>query len=530
MDETMEEDEAGPSRECVNPWPHLASLFKFSEQVNDSFRFKCLLCLPKQNFITTYKNSSSNLRKHVKRRHETHLEEYCQLTSTACKRPSEGGTGFKAKQLKLLETKQVSQKTVDRAILRFIVQGLQPLSLLEKPSFQDLIVELQPRSAVMSRTTVRRKIDSATSKMKESLKKEMKKVPYIATTTNCWTARRRSFIGVTAHWLDPCSFERRSAALACRQLRGSHTFDALAAVLTDIHAEYEISLKVVRTTTDNGSNFVNAFCIFGQQDENNNEELVAEGTIEEEVGEDCDASDGEEEVELIDVEAILEEDDGLQYQLPKHHRIIRDQGQGSLRTVCAALNVPMYSPADIAFLGEYVTTMSPVAKSLNILQGLRKRFESMMSEPELIAAAILVPRFKTSWTSNDTVLQLGLSYIKTHLPEHDEGLRSPGTTASSSDEDDDFFSNVKQTHSHEISKQLDGYLAATADGVNTLAPYPAVRNLSLKLNTALPASAACERLFSIAGLLFTPRRGSIHSQNFENQLLLKLNKDFMTFD
>ncbi len=189
----------------------------------------------------------------------------------------------------------MSQKTVDRAILRFIVQGLQSFSLVEKPSFQDLIVELQPSSAVMSRT---------------------------------------------------------------------------------------------------------------------------EGTIEE-VGEDCDASDGE-EVEFMDVEAILEEDDGLQYQLPKHHRcachllnlvstvdvdrankteaykklsrsafskcqalwnkasrspqnaelieehcklhlvqpnstrwnssfmavervvrIIRDQGEGSVRTVCAALNVPM---------------------------------------------------------------------------------------------------------------------------------------------------------------------------------------------
>ncbi|RXN31333.1 transposase [Labeo rohita] len=332
MDERMDEDAAGPSRECANPWPHLARLFQFSEQVNDSFRFKCLLCLPKQNFITAYKNSSSNLRKHVK-------------------------------------------KTVDRAILHFIVQGLQSFSLVETPSFQDLIVKLQPSSAVMSR-----KIDSATSKMKERLKNEMKKVPYIATTTDCWTARRRSFIGVTA---------RRSAALACRQLRGSHTFDALAAVLTDIHAEYEISLKVVRTTTDNGSNFIKAFRVFGQQDENNNEELVAEGTIKEEVGEDCDASDGEEEVEFMDVEAILEEDDGLQYQLPKHHRcachllnlvstvdvdrankteaykksrspfsmavervvrIIRDQGEGSVRTVCAALNDPMYSPADIAFL------------------------------------------------------------------------------------------------------------------------------------------------------------------------------------
>ncbi len=50
-------------------------------------------------------------------------------------------------------------------------------------------------------------------------------------------------------------------------------------------------------------------------------ELVAEGTIEE-VGEDYDASDGEEEVEFMDVEAILEEDDGLQYQLPKHHRCV----------------------------------------------------------------------------------------------------------------------------------------------------------------------------------------------------------------
>ncbi len=66
MDETMDEDAAGPSRECANPWPHLARLFQFSEQVNDSFYFKCLLCLPKQNFITVYKNSSSNLRKHVK--------------------------------------------------------------------------------------------------------------------------------------------------------------------------------------------------------------------------------------------------------------------------------------------------------------------------------------------------------------------------------------------------------------------------------------------------------------------------------
>ena len=147
---------------------------------------------------------------------------------------------------------------------------------------------------------------------------------------------------------------------------------------------------------------------------------------------------------------------------------------------------------------------------------------------QLLTYRVIITKMCVCWCDS-AVSNQGLSYIKTHLPEHDEGLRSPDTTASSS-EDDDFFSNVKPTHSSEISQQLDGYLAATADGVNTLAPYPAVRNLSLKLNTALPASAACERLFSIAGLLFTPRRGSIHSQNFENQLLLKLNKECMKFD
>lgn len=92
-----------------------------------------------------------------------------------------------------------------------------------------------------------------------------------------------------------------------------------------------------------------------------------------------------------------------------------------------------------------------------------------------------------------------------------------------------FFSNMKHVHTQEKTKQLDAYLACTSEGVDILTSYPAVSNLSLKLNTAVPASAACERLFSAAGLILSPRRG-IDSHNFENQLLLKLNKDFFKFD
>ena len=81
-----------------------------------------------------------------------------------------------------------------------------------------------------------------------------------------------------------------------------------------------------------------------------------------------------------------------------------------------------------------------------------------------------------------------------------------------------------------VAQQLDAYMASKDTSMDNLKPFPAVAKLSLKLNTALPASAACERLFSAAGLIFSPKRGRLHSRNLENQLLLKLNKDIFQFE
>ncbi|CAM4574344.1 unnamed protein product [Leuciscus chuanchicus] len=41
-----------------------------------------------------------------------------------------------------------------------------------------------------------------------------------------------------------------------------------------------------------------------------------------------------------------------------------------------------------------------------VLEGLQKRFKDMMAEPEFIAAAILLPKFKTAWTSDENLLNL----------------------------------------------------------------------------------------------------------------------------
>jgi len=105
-------------------------------------------------------------------------------------------------------------------------------------------------------------------------------------------------------------------------------------------------------------------------------------------------------------------------------------------------------------------------------------------------------------------------------------LQGDGSSAS---DEDDFFASMKPAHGQESIRQLDGYLACKVDDKDILKSFPAVCKLSLRVNTALPASAACERLFSTAGLIFSPRRARIDSNNFENQLLLKLNKRFCSF-
>lgn len=104
-------------------------------------------------------------------------------------------------------------------------------------------------------------------------------------------------------------------------------------------------------------------------------------------------------------------------------------------------------PAEVGFLREYCITMKPLLKALNILQsessvylgwllpvihqllsklnrletssqtcmpliralqnGLQKHFGQMMEDPELAAAAVLLPKFKTSWTDKPDIIEAG---------------------------------------------------------------------------------------------------------------------------
>ncbi|XP_036974894.1 uncharacterized protein LOC119030967 [Acanthopagrus latus] len=292
-------------------------MFSYIGVKDSSYRMKCLLCLPKNSEILAYKNSPSNLRKHVERKHPNQLKKYEELTSAKRKRPvtETPSTSTNRQMTTFLTTtcSAVSQRSLDKAVLKYVVHGLQPLSLVEQEPFIEFVKDLLPnaRAKIMTRVTLGSRMDEAAKEMKTAVTEAMRGVEYIATTTDCWSVRRRSVIGVTAHWIDADTLKRCSVALACKQLRGSHTFELLA------NAKFGIRGKIVRTTTDNGSNFVKAFQVFGE--DNSAVEAVSDGDRSQprEAEEDEEES---EEVVFVDVSGLLSEDDGLEFELPKHQR------------------------------------------------------------------------------------------------------------------------------------------------------------------------------------------------------------------
>lgn len=87
---TETEREAGSSEdhEEGNPWPHLKEHFSFKQRRGDSVIMECKLCVPKRVEVAAYKNSASNLRKHVMRKHPLKITNYNMLTSvTTTKEP-----------------------------------------------------------------------------------------------------------------------------------------------------------------------------------------------------------------------------------------------------------------------------------------------------------------------------------------------------------------------------------------------------------------------------------------------------------
>lgn len=166
----------------------------------------------------------------------------------------------------------VSKEYVDAAIIRFIIQDMQPFSRTETAAFQNLIAVCLGYPNItefpfkfMSERTVRRKIFISYDKHVKDVEKILSMQKWFSLTMDIWSCKNRSYVAVSIHYIDDKTFERMSFLLTCQDFPSPHTHEHIAERLQMLYHEFSLKpSSIVASVTDNGSNFVCTFKVFGR--------------------------------------------------------------------------------------------------------------------------------------------------------------------------------------------------------------------------------------------------------------------------
>lgn len=230
----------------------------------------CKKCLPNKVQIKGSRSCTSNFKTHLKRKHgQETIQEYQEYIKS--KRSKNVRTSSSSNELsprrRSSNVPSYSQAEFDRDIVKYFVNSMISLKCTEDSYFRQILRRLNTGAndlRIMSRRTLGRMITEFFDEETTLVKQELNQVKHVCTTVDIWSGRRRSFLGVTVHWIDSHNLKRVSRALACQRFKGTHSYDKIYELLQDIYKKYGLtSTNVVACVTDNGSNFVKAFKSFG---------------------------------------------------------------------------------------------------------------------------------------------------------------------------------------------------------------------------------------------------------------------------
>ncbi|KAL4131068.1 hypothetical protein QTP88_008419 [Uroleucon formosanum] len=563
-------------------WPGIEKFFVCKGSKGNNLLVHCVLCEPSTKLHSVSKTTPSNLKRHINRVHQYKNNDFEIALN-------DGKQNVIKKQCFGLETDQttkplhqltlehcgsgkegVTQHKLNDLLLKFIVSNTQPLSVVYIPHIK-----------VMSSKNLKLQIEKLYLSMVDNITDTLSSVLYVSTTAGCWTKGKKSYIGVTCHWINSKSFKRESVSLACYHIKGHHTYDVIAKEIYKMHTTYKIQNKIVSTTTDNGSNFVKAFNTYSKT---NNVDLF----------------------DILNLTSTLEQESDTFIQLPPHYRcvshtldlIAKSDVEKMIITnsdfkkfyrkmlgKCSAmwskqnmsplvaekihdtLGVYFKTPnktrwncmydalllfkknikctkwirhdqSEIQLMNEYNEVMLPLADTLDFLQGeesmymgfllpslhaLEKKLKAIENE-KLVYSSCLMPRFKLIWLDRyDQCLaggNLKALFYSTEIDEND----TSDTTDEQFDKAQNFFclplNNQPKSSSPD---ELKMYLKSPLTEITMLLSYPEVMEVFLKYNTPMPSSAPVERLFSTGSNIMTVKHYRLGDELFE-KLVLKQNK------
>ncbi|KAF2366176.1 HTH CenpB-type DNA-binding domain [Trinorchestia longiramus] len=338
-----------------NPWPYLHDFFEYVSTGKDSgsMTFKCVQCLPMTKYYKAQKKSLFSLRKHIASIHAEMLTSFNACVKKGSKdhfkrkRDLSGERDYdddedernapkkQCTQLKMPQAMGLNRyiglnacnKTLENKIMKFFIENVLPLRIVESSSFIDMIEYSSGKKFSMNRRTLSRKIEEIFEYEVTLLKEKLEGPLYVATTVDAWSCWNKSYLGVTVHWIDPLTLSRKKGVLACRRLKGKLTFNVLARAIEDIHMQFGIQDKTSSITSDNGSNFLKAFRLFGESEQECSQlQSTSCKAPQNESNCDSDVEDDADDTVIEDVATILDQGEqsselnGEHCTLPRHIR------------------------------------------------------------------------------------------------------------------------------------------------------------------------------------------------------------------
>uniref|UniRef100_A0A3Q2ZPS5 HAT C-terminal dimerisation domain-containing protein n=1 Tax=Kryptolebias marmoratus TaxID=37003 RepID=A0A3Q2ZPS5_KRYMA len=297
----------------------------------------------------------------------------------------------------------------ERLISRYVVEEIMPLSTVDSQAFRAIIhrIPTTVNSKLPHREAFSAYLEKEYAEMERNLKASLNDVNFVSTTADIWTANanNKSYMGVTLHWIHRSTLERNKAALACRRIRGRHTYDVIGAEIENIHSSYGLLNKVVATVTYNGSNFVKAFKeestrtddddvtslnLKSSQCASHTINIISTSDVEKYLTSHaeskavyrssiakctvlCTKSNrstlASEAVEEVSKRKLLVPTSTRWNSFFDAVKRVAEIPMSDLNTLCSKLGVKCFIDREYQFLHEYCTIMKPLTAALDILQG-----------------------------------------------------------------------------------------------------------------------------------------------------------------
>jgi len=155
----------------------------------------------------------------------------------------------------------------------------------------------------------------------------------------------------------------------------------------------------------------------------------------------------------------------------------------------------------------------------------------VLDDKDALLAAVSCPKFKLRWLRDagrrERVKELLIAECRRATTDTAQSSASvPSATTSASQGEMDFFTfEAEPEETYSAENEVMDYLRSAYD-LQVLHQFSNIKKIFLKYNSPTPSSAPVERLFSLGGLVLTPRRNRLSDKRFEKLLLMRYNHWF----